>query len=199
MKPPKIFIRLTEALQFFPGIGKKSAERIAFYLLSNPQDGKKIANSIEEVLSQIKFCSICGNITVKDPCTICSSEERNRTTICVVEKPMDVFAIERAGIYDGLYHVLGGLISPLDNRGPDDIRIEPLIQRAKKEDLNEIIIATNPTTEGEATALYLQESLREFNIKISRIAQGIPVGTDLDFADDITLLRAMEGRREFKD
>lgn len=199
MKPPKIFMRLTEALQFFPGIGKKSAERIAFYILSNPQDGKKIAESVEEVLSKIKFCNICGNITVEDPCSICSSHERNRTTICVVEKPMDVFAIERAGIYDGLYHVLGGLISPLDNRGPDDIGIEPLIQRAKKEDLNEIIIATNPTTEGEATALYLQESLKEFNIKISRIAQGIPVGTDLDFADDITLLRAMEGRREFKD
>lgn len=199
MKPPKIFMRLTEALQFFPGIGKKSAERIAFYILSNPQDGKKIAESVEEVLSKIKFCNICGNITVEDPCSICSSHERNRTTICVVEKPMDVFAIERAGIYDGLYHVLGGLISPLDNRGPDDIRIEPLILRAKKEDLNEIIIATNPTTEGEATALYLQESLKEFNIKISRIAQGIPVGTDLDFADDITLLRAMEGRREFKD
>lgn len=199
MKPPKIFMRLTEALQFFPGIGRKSAERIAFYLLSNPQDGKKIAESVEEVLSKIKFCNICGNITVEDPCSICSSHERNRTTICVVEKPMDVFAIERAGIYDGLYHVLGGLISPLDNRGPDDIRIEPLIQRAKKEDLNEIIIATNPTTEGEATALYLQENLKEFNIKISRIAQGIPVGTDLDFADDITLLRAMEGRREFKD
>ena len=199
MKPPKIFMRLTEALQFFPGIGKKSAERIAFYILSNPRDGKKIAESVEEVLSKIKFCNICGNITVEDPCSICSSHERNRTTICVVEKPMDVFAIERAGIYDGLYHVLGGLISPLDNRGPDDIGIEPLIQRAKKEDLNEIIIATNPTTEGEATALYLQESLKEFNIKISRIAQGIPVGTDLDFADDITLLRAMEGRREFKD
>ncbi len=199
MKPPKIFMRLTEALQFFPGIGKKSAERIAFYILSNPQDGKKIAESVEEVLSKIKFCNICGNITVEDPCSICSSHERNRTTICVVEKPMDVFAIERAGIYDGLYHVLGGLISPLDNRGPDEIRIEPLILRAKKEDLNEIIIATNPTTEGEATALYLQESLKEFNIKISRIAQGIPVGTDLDFADDITLLRAMEGRREFKD
>ncbi|TET99838.1 MAG: recombination protein RecR [Candidatus Stahlbacteria bacterium] len=192
-------MRLTEALQFFPGIGKKSAERIAFYILSNPQDGKKIAESVEEVLSKIKFCNICGNITVEDPCSICSSHERNRTTICVVEKPMDVFAIERAGIYDGLYHVLGGLISPLDNRGPDEIRIEPLILRAKKEDLNEIIIATNPTTEGEATALYLQESLKEFNIKISRIAQGIPVGTDLDFADDITLLRAMEGRREFKD
>jgi len=199
LKPPKIFMRLTEALQFFPGIGKKSAERIAFYILSNPQDGKKIAESVEEVLSKIKFCNICGNITVEDPCSICSSHERNRTTICVVEKPMDVFAIERAGIYDGLYHVLGGLISPLDNRGPDEIRIEPLILRAKKEDLNEIIIATNPTTEGEATALYLQESLKEFNIKISRIAQGIPVGTDLDFADDITLLRAMEGRREFKD
>ncbi len=199
MKPPKIFMRLTEALQFFPGIGKKSAERIAFYILSNPRDGKKIAESVEEVLSKIKFCNICGNITVEDPCSICSSHERNRTTICVVEKPMDVFAIERAGIYDGLYHVLGGLISPLDNRGPDEIRIEPLILRAKKEDLNEIIIATNPTTEGEATALYLQESLKEFNIKISRIAQGIPVGTDLDFADDITLLRAMEGRREFKD
>lgn len=199
MKPPKIFIHLTEALQFLPGIGKKSAERIAFYLLSNPEGGKKIANSIEEVLSRIKFCSVCSNITVADPCTICSSKERNRTIICVVEKPMDVFAIERAGIYDGLYHVLGGLISPLDNKGPEDIKVESLLKRIKENQIGEIIIATNPTTEGEATALYIKESLRPFNVKISRIAQGIPVGTDLDFADDITLLRALEGRREVKD
>lgn len=121
-----------------------------------------------------------------------------RKYVCV-EKPMDVFAIERSGAYDGLYHVLGGLISPLDDRGPDDIRIAPLVTRVKGEEFEEIIIATNPTTEGEATAMYICESLRPFGVKITRIAQGIPVGTDLDFADDITLLRAMEGRREVKD
>lgn len=199
MKPPKLFVRLTELLQFLPGIGKKSAERIAFYLLSNVENGKKIAESLEEVLYKIKFCSKCGNITVEDPCAICSSPQRDKKKICVVEKPMDVFAIERSGVYDGLYHVLGGLISPLDDRGPDDIRIALLVTRVKGEEFEEIIIATNPTTEGEATAMYICESLRPFGVKITRIAQGIPVGTDLDFADDITLLRAMEGRREVKD
>lgn len=199
MKPPKIFIYLTEALQFLPGIGRKSAERISFHILSNPRDGKKIADSIEEVLSKIMFCSICGNITTKDPCDICSSEMRNKSSICVVEKPMDVFAIERAGIYDGLYHVLGGLISPLDNRGPEDIRVNSLLERVRKNKIEEVIIATNPTTEGDATAIYIKESLKSFKVKISRIAQGIPVGTDLDFADDVTLLRALDGRREIKD
>jgi recombination protein RecR len=199
LKPPKIFIYLTEALQFLPGIGRKSAERIAFHILSNPKDGKKIADSIEEVLSKIQFCSICGNITIIDPCDICSSRDRNRSAICVVEKPMDVFAIERAGIYDGLYHVLGGLISPLDNIGPLDIRVNSLLERLRKSKIDEVIIATNPTTEGEATAIYIKESLKPFKVKVSRIAQGIPVGTDLDFADDVTLLRALEGRREIKD
>jgi len=199
VRPPKVFVRFAEALQFLPGIGKKSAERIAFYLLSNPAEGKKIADSVEQVLTSIKFCSVCGNITVEDPCSICSSPERDKSTICVVEKPMDVFAIERAGIYDGLYHVLGGLISPLDNRGPEDITIDSLVLRVRNDKINEVIIATNPTTEGEATAMYLQETLKPFDLSISRIAQGIPVGTDLEFADDVTLLRALEGRREVKD
>lgn len=199
MNPPKIFVRLTDALQLLPGIGKKSAERVAFYLLSNPQNGEKIFRSIEAVLSEISFCSKCGNITVLDPCPICSSSRRGRATICVVEKPMDVFAIERAGVFNGLYHVLGGLISPLDNKGPKDLNIDSLIARVGEEKINEVIIATNPTTEGDATALYLREQLKSHNVRITRIAQGIPVGTDLDFADDVTLLRAMEGRREIKD
>lgn len=196
MKPPRIFSKLIDALQVLPGIGRKSAERISFYLLSNPQEGDKILHTLKDVLTEIRFCSICGNITVTDPCPICSAEDRDRGTICIVEKPMDVFALERSGIYKGLYHVLGGLISPLDDRGPDDIRIELLLERVKKDRIDEIIIATNPTTEGEATAMFIREELEPYSMKITRIAQGIPVGTDLDFADDITLLRALEGRRE---
>ncbi|MEA1912971.1 MAG: recombination mediator RecR [candidate division WOR-3 bacterium] len=198
MKPPKIFLHLTQALQVLPGIGEKSANRIAFYLLSNSKEGRKIALSLEKVLADIKFCSVCGNITIEDPCLICSSPERDRSTICVVQKPMDVFAIERAGIYNGLYHVLGGLLSPLEDTGPEDINITSLIKRVKGGNTGEVIIATNPTTEGEATAIHLEGELRPLGVKMTRIARGIPVGTDLDFADDITLLRALEGRIEFK-
>ncbi len=198
MKPPRVFSRLTESLQVLPGIGKKSAERMAFYLLSYPEEGMMIVESLEKVLSEIKFCSICGNITVEDPCSVCSSSDRDRKKICIVEKPMDVFAIERAGVFDGLYHVLGGLLSPLDGKGPEDLRIEEMVKRVK-EGLNEVIIATNPTTEGEATAMFIRDILKTFNVKITRIARGIPVGADLDFADEITLLRAMEGRMEYKE
>lgn len=198
MKPPRVFSRLTESLQVLPGIGKKSAERMAFYLLSYPEEGMMIVESLEKVLSEIKFCSICGNITVENSCSVCSSSDRDRKKICIVEKPMDVFAIERAGVFDGLYHVLGGLLSPLDGKGPEDLRIEEMVKRVK-EGLNEVIIATNPTTEGEATAMFIRDILKTFNVKITRIARGIPVGADLDFADEITLLRAMEGRMEYKE
>lgn len=198
MKPPRVFSRLTESLQVLPGIGKKSAERMAFYLLSYPEEGMMIVESLEKVLSEIKFCSICGNITVENSCSVCSSSDRDRKKICIVEKPMDVFAIERAGVFDGLYHVLGGLLSPLDGKGPEDLRIEEMVKRVK-EGLNEVIIATNPTTEGEATAMFIRDILKTFDVKITRIARGIPVGADLDFADEITLLRAMEGRMEYKE
>lgn len=197
MKPPKIFDRLVQAFQVLPGIGEKSATRIAFYLLTNRNEGDKIVDSLQEVLEEIKFCSICNNITVEDPCRICSGEDRDKSTICVVQKPMDVFALERTGSYRGLYHVLGGLLSPIDDRGPGDINVSSLLERVGKEKTREVIIATNPTTEGEATAIFIEEELENYDVKVTRIARGIPVGTDLDFADDVTLLRALEGRREF--
>jgi len=199
LKPPGSFLRFIQSLQSLPGIGKKSAERIAFHILAKPALGKKILHSLEKVLSEIKFCSKCGNITVGDLCHICTSPERDQTTICVVEKPMDVFAIERSNSYTGLYHVLGGLLSPLDNIYPEDINIDSLIRRVKNEGIKEIIIATNPTTEGEATALYIEERLKNSGVRITRIARGIPFGTDIDFADDLTLGRALADRQEFKE
>jgi recombination protein RecR len=182
-----------------PGIGKKSAERIAFHILTKPGTGEKILHSLEKVLSEIKFCSKCGNITVENLCHICASPQRDSSILCVVEKPMDVFAIERSNSFNGLYHVLGGLLSPLDNTYPADINIDSLIKRVKTEEISEVIIATNPTTEGEATALYIEENLKDSGAKITRIARGIPFGTDIDFADDLTLMRALEDRQEFKE
>jgi len=199
LKPPGVFLRFIQSLQSLPGIGKKSAERIAFHILTKPTTGEKILHSLEKVLSEIKFCSKCGNITVENLCYICASTQRDSSTICVVEKPMDVFAIERSNSFNGLYHVLGGLLSPLDNTYPEDIKIDSLIKRVKTEEISEVIIATNPTTEGEATALYIEENLKDSGVKITRIARGIPFGTDIDFADDLTLTRALEDRQEFKD
>jgi len=199
LKPPGSFLRFIQSLQSLPGIGKKSAERIAFHILSKPTTGEKILHSLEKVLSEIRFCSRCGNISVEELCNICASPERDQTTICVVEKPMDVFAIERSHSYTGLYHVLGGLLSPLDNIYPENINIDSLIKRVNTEGTKEIIIATNPTTEGEATALYIEENLKNSGVKITRIARGIPFGTDIDFADDLTLTRALEDRQEFKE
>jgi len=198
LKPPSAFIRFTQSLQSLPGIGKKSAERIAFHILTKPGVGEKILHSLERIISEIKFCSNCGNITIENLCHICASTERDRTIICVVEKPMDVFAIERSNSFKGLYHVLGDLLSPLDNVGPENINIASLVTRIKTEGIKEVIIATNPTTEGEATALYIEENLKNSGVRITRIARGIPFGTDIDFADDLTLTRALEDRKDFK-
>lgn len=199
MKAPSAFLRFVQSLQSLPGIGKKSAERIAFHILTKPTSGEKILQSLEKVIKEIKFCSKCGNITVESICNICTSPERDSTILCVVEKPMDVFAIERSNSFKGLYHVLGGLLSPLDNIYPEDINIDSLIKRVNVENIKEIIIATNPTTEGEATALYIEENLKDIGVRITRIARGIPFGTDIDFADDLTLMRALEDRQEFKE
>jgi len=199
LKPPGSFLRFIQSLQSLPGIGRKSAERIAFHILTKPTTGEKILHSLEKVLSEIRFCRKCGNITIENLCHICTSPERDQTTICVVEKPMDVFAIERSHSYRGLYHVLGGLLSPLDNSYPEDINVDSLIKRVQTEGIKEIIIATNPTTEGEATALYIEENLKNSGARITRIARGIPFGTDIDFADDLTLTRALEDRQEFKE
>ena len=177
-----------------PGVGRKSAQRIVFFLLrSSEEEVSALANALLEIKSKVKYCSICFNISETDPCPICTNDNRNRHIICVVEEANDVLALERTGEYSGLYHVLGGVLSPLDGVGPDNLHIKELLARIDNH-LQEIIIATNPNAEGEATALYLNKLIKPLNIKVTRIARGIPVGADLEYADEITLSRALEGR-----
>lgn len=184
-------------LSKLPGIGRKSAQRHVFYLLKQSDSQvQQLADALVELKSRVRHCSVCFNITEADPCPICTSEKRSRSVICVVEEANDVLALENTGEYRGLYHVLGGALSPLDGIGPDDLKIKELLARLS-DDVSEIIIATNPNTEGEATALYLAKLIKPFDVKISRIARGIPVGADLEYADEITLARAIEGRLEF--
>ncbi len=183
-------------LSKLPGVGRKSAQRHVFYLLKQSDDDiRQFADSLLELKSKVIHCSTCFNITETDPCRICTSEKRDRSIICVVEEANDVLALERTGEYRGLYHVLGGALSPLDGIGPDDLRVKELLSRLEK--VEEIIIATNPNTEGEATAIYLSRLIKPLGLKISRIARGIPVGADLEYADEITLARAIEGRRDY--
>ena len=195
---PSGFKKLLELLQCLPGIGKKSAQRIVFYILSDRNYGIQLSDTLKEVSEKIKFCKICGNITDKDVCDICADNSRDGKTLCVVETPADLFAIESAGVFRGKYHILGGVISPLDGVSPDDLRIQELIDRVRRENINEIIIATNPTTEGEATAMYIARLLKPSRIKITRIAQGLSIGSGIDIADGLTLLRALEGRRKIE-
>lgn len=188
---------LIEQFQKLPGIGRKTAQRLAFYVLSLPiSDAEAFSNAIIDAKTSVKFCRDCQNLTDSDLCPLCSDSGRDRTTICVVTDPKDVVAIEKTREYRGLYHVLHGCISPMNNIGPDDIRIKELLERVARENVSEIIMATNPDTEGEATAMYLSRLLKPFGVKITRLAYGIPVGGHLEFADEITLTRAMEGRRE---
>ena len=179
-----------------PGVGRKSAQRQVFYLLKTPQsEVEQLANALNELKIKVRYCSICFNITENDPCAICTSDRRDRKVICVVEEPNDVLALEKTGEYRGLYHVLGGSLSPLDGIGPEDLKIKQLLKRLY-DDIREVIIATNPNAEGEATALYLSKLIHPLNIKLTRIARGIPVGADLEYADEITLSKALEGRSE---
>lgn len=189
--------RAIEELSKLPGIGKKSAQRLVFFLLKLPKtEVISLTQSLIDIKDKASFCSICFNITENDPCPICSSNNRDRSIICVVEEANDVIALEKTGEFRGLYHVLGGSLSPLDGIGPDDLKIKELIKRLTDE-VKEVVMATNPNTEGEATAIYLHKLIRPLGIKITRIARGIPVGTDLEYADEITLTRAIEGRITF--
>jgi len=186
--------RAITELSKLPGIGRKSAQRLVFYLLKQPRhEIEKLSEAVIAISEKIRFCSLCFNITEEDPCSICKSEKRDKSLICVVEEANDVLALERTGEFRGLYHVLGGALSPLEGVGPEDLHIKELLRRLT-DSISEIIIATNPNTEGEATALYLEKLIRPFEIKMTRIARGLPVGSDLEYADDVTLIKALEGR-----
>jgi len=189
--------RLAEFFQRLPGIGLKSAQKLAFTVVSmKPEDARAFADAILAASSSVKRCQCCQNLTDNDLCPICADTERDRSVICVVSDPRDVAALERTREYHGLYHVLHGVLSPLNHIGPDDLTVKPLLERVAKEDVREIIMATNPDTEGEATAIYLSRLLRPFDIKITRLAYGVPVGAHLEFADEITLAHALDGRQE---
>ena len=189
--------QLIEQLRALPGIGAKTATRLAYHILDMDMErAHRLAAAITGAKEKIGFCSVCFNLTDSDPCAICMAEKRDHTTICVVEQPQDVAAMERMNDYDGVYHVLHGALSPLEGVGPNDIRIRELVLRAGKENVREVIVATNPNVEGEATAMYIAKLLKPMGIRVTRIAHGLPVGGDLEYADEVTLSRAMENRRE---
>ena len=189
--------KLIEEFEKLPGIGPKSAQRLAFYILNLPAEkAMRLAIAIKEAKEKIRYCSVCGNLTEKDPCLICSSENRDRSTICVVENPTDIVAMEKTREFKGIYHVLHGAISPMKDIGPDDIKIKELLARLKFGEVKEVIIATNPNVEGEATAMYIAKLVRPLGIKATRIAHGVPVGGDLEYADEITLAKSLQGRHE---
>jgi recombination protein RecR len=189
--------RLIEELKKLPGVGSKSAQRLAFYILrSSDEDAEALAVAVRDVKSHLRLCSICNNITDVDPCLYCSSATRNQRLVCVVEEPTSIATIEKTKHFNGVYHVLHGSISPLRGVGPEQLRISNLMRRVDGGQVDEVIIATNPTVEGEATATYLSGQLRRPGVRVTRIAMGIPVGSDIEYADEITMLKAMEGRRE---
>jgi recombination protein RecR len=196
---PKSVQNLIDELAKLPGIGPKSAGRIVFYLIKNPELTKTLSETIAKIKEQQKYCSLCFNITDRDPCEICADEKRDRKTICVVEQPLDLVAIEKTGKYKGLYHVLRGAISLMDGFKPEDLTIKELLDRIKKGGVTEVILATNPNTEGETTALFIAEKIKKLlpnKIKITRIGRGLSTGADIEYADEITLSEALEGRRE---
>jgi recombination protein RecR len=189
--------RLIDELKRLPGVGQKTAQRLAFHLLrAAPEQALALADAIREAKRNIRECSICNNLTDTDPCLYCASPTRDRKTICVVEEPHHILAVEKTRQYSGLYHVLGGALSPLDGIGPDQLKLKSLIERLKGATVEEIIIATNPTAEGEATAVYVSKLIKPLGVRVTRIGVGIPVGADLEYADEITMLKAMEGRRD---
>lgn len=180
-----------------PGIGEKTATRLAYFILKSPSEyAKSFASALIEVKEKVKLCSICANLSDKDPCLICKDPRRERSTICVVEDPSDLAAVEKTSSYRGQYHVLHGVLSPLDGVGPDDLKIIELLERLKTDEIKEVIVATNPSVEGEATSLYLSRMIKPLGIKISRIASGVPIGGDLEYIDQVTISRAIQDRRE---
>jgi recombination protein RecR len=188
---------LIEEFYKLPGIGPKSAQRLAYYLLRMPAaEAYALARAITEVKERVTLCSSCQNVTESDPCRLCNDERRDRTQICVVEEPLDILAMERTASYSGLYHVLHGCISPMDGIGPEDLKVSELLHRLRDGVVQEIILATNPNLEGEATSMYLTRLLVPLGIRVTRLARGLPVGGDLEYADDVTLTRALEGRQE---
>ena len=196
MSLPDPLLRLIEELQNLPGIGPKGAQRLAFHLLKTPREQtERLAEAVRDVKERVTYCSICSNITEVDPCAFCSSATRDHGVICVVEEPQNVTAVEKTREFKGVYHVLMGALSPLQGIGPDDLKIKSLLARVTN-GVAEVILATNPNVEGEATALYLARLLKPLGVRVTRIAMGIPVGSDLEYADEVTMTRAMEGRRD---
>jgi recombination protein RecR len=194
---PEPIQRLIEAFHRLPGIGPKSAQRLAYHILgTSEQDTAQLADALMEVKRRIRMCSVCVNITESDPCRYCNDIRRDRTLVCVVEQPLDVLAIERSGGFRGQYHVLHGVLNPMDGVGPEDIHVRELVVRLQAGEIQEIIMATNPSLEGEATAMYIQRLVGPAGVKVTRLARGLPSGADLEYTDDVTLARALEGRRE---
>jgi len=194
---PEPIARLVEALQKFPGIGPKTAQRLAFFILNMPREEvSEIAQALVEAREKTIYCNICGNFSERQLCLICSNIRRDTSTICVVQEARDVLAMEKTRDFKGVYHVLGGAISPLDGIGPEQLRVRQLLERINSGQVRELILATNPNVEGEATALYVAKIMKPFGVKVTRIAHGLPVGGDLEYADEVTLSRALEGRRE---
>lgn len=190
--------KLIEEFSKLPGIGKKTAQRMAFHILkSRKEEAEALAQALLDVKEKVNYCSVCFNITEEDPCTICKDPKRERSLICVVEEPNDVLALEKTNHYKGLFHVLGGVLSPLDGIGPDDLKVKELVSRLKGKEVREVILATNPNTEGEATAIYIAKLIKPLTVKVTRIARGLPAGGDLEYADQVTLANAIEGRIEF--
>lgn len=198
MRIPKSVASLIEVFESLPGIGPKSAARLTYYLLHAPDSiSQRLSEAAGELRAKTKICSVCQNITETNPCEICTDDNRNKSVICVVEDPLDVWAVDKSGSFNGLYHVLHGVIAPLENIGPEELKITELLKRLNDDSVKEIILATNPSMEGEATAMYLQRLIKPLGIQVTRIARGIPIGAELEYADDVTLRRAFEGRRDF--
>jgi len=196
MNQPEPIVRLIDELQRLPGIGRKGAQRLAFHILRTPrEDAERLVDAVRDVKDRITYCSVCNNVTDVDPCVLCNGERDGRI-ICVVEEPQNVMAIEKGGEFKGSYHVLMGALSPLQGIGPDDLKIKGLLARVEAGGIKEVILATNPNVEGEATAIYLARLLKPLGVRVTRIAMGVPVGSDLEYADEVTMHKAMEGRRE---